>query len=218
VPNFRPLPTRLAGRIRYFQTTFETDSENAALNGRVRASGLAARNHKDNPFRKDRKRHFSENGIGPVVPEKWIGQEPRRGLAWKALAGGVLLAGILLAASLCRGQEGAGFQSPNMFEPRATPADSIFNLSILVFEITGLIFAVVFSLLVYAIVRFAPRREPLRTHRAVNLENYATTGETSRRPVILIVPVLLDTLRRLRLSVITCLTSSNRLVVTSAYR
>ena len=62
-----------------------------------------------------------------MVPEKWIGQEPRCGLAWKMLAGGVLLAGILLAASLCRGQEGAGFQSPNMFEPQSTPADSIFN-------------------------------------------------------------------------------------------
>jgi cytochrome c oxidase subunit II len=83
-----------------------------------------------------------------------VSQKPRRGLACKVLAGGILLAGILLAASLCRGAEGTGFQSPNMFEPRSTPADSIFHLSILVFEITGLIFAVVFSLLVYAVVRF----------------------------------------------------------------
>ena len=59
---------------------------------------------------------------------------------------------------LCPGQEGAGFKSLNMFEPRPTPADFIFNLSILVFEINGLICAVVFSLFVYAIVRFASRR------------------------------------------------------------
>jgi heme/copper-type cytochrome/quinol oxidase subunit 2 len=98
-----------------------------------------------------------------------VGQEPRRGLAWKALAGGVLLAGILPAASLCRGQEGTGFQSPNMFEPRSTPADSIFNLSILVFELTGLIFAVVFSFLVYAIVRFRKRA----TTTATNLGRFS---------------------------------------------
>jgi hypothetical protein len=44
-----------------------------------------------------------------------------------------------------------------MFEPRSTPADLIFNLYILVFEVTGLIFAVVFSLLVYAIAWYRKR-------------------------------------------------------------
>ncbi len=39
----------------------------------------------------------------------------------------------------------------------STPADSIFRLSIFVLEITGLIFTVVFSLLVYAIVKYRRR-------------------------------------------------------------
>jgi len=42
----------------------------------------------------------------------------------------------------------------NIFAPESTPAHSIFKLSIFVLTITGIIFVVVFSLLVYSLVRF----------------------------------------------------------------
>ncbi|MGB2627307.1 MAG: cytochrome c oxidase subunit II [Candidatus Acidiferrum sp.] len=45
-------------------------------------------------------------------------------------------------------------QTPDIFKPASTPADSIHRLSLFVLVITGLIFAVVFSLLVYAVAKF----------------------------------------------------------------
>ncbi len=47
---------------------------------------------------------------------------------------------------------------PNIFSPASTPADSIYHLSLFVLAICAGIFLTVFSLLVYAIVRF--RRRP----------------------------------------------------------
>jgi len=43
---------------------------------------------------------------------------------------------------------------PNIFRPASTPADEIHTISKFTLMITGLIFAVVFSLLVYVVVRF----------------------------------------------------------------
>ncbi len=65
----------------------------------------------------------------------------------------VLLAGGLLAATLCFGAPANPSQIPNIFKPQSTPADSIFRLSLLVLTITGLIFVIVFSLLVYVASR-----------------------------------------------------------------
>lgn len=45
-------------------------------------------------------------------------------------------------------------QVPDIFKPASTPADAIHRLSLFVLTITGLIFAVVFSLLVYSVVKF----------------------------------------------------------------
>ena len=47
---------------------------------------------------------------------------------------------------------------PSIFRPESTPAHSIYDLSIMVLAVTGLIFAVVFGLILYAIVRY--RRRP----------------------------------------------------------
>lgn len=49
-------------------------------------------------------------------------------------------------------------ESTNIFVPVSTPAQSIFDLSLFVLAITGCIFLVVASLLVYSIVRFRKRR------------------------------------------------------------
>jgi cytochrome c oxidase subunit 2 len=48
-------------------------------------------------------------------------------------------------------------QIPNIFDPASTPAHEIHRLSIFVLIVTGLIFVVVFSLLVYATTKFRHR-------------------------------------------------------------
>ena len=49
-------------------------------------------------------------------------------------------------------------QSTSIFDPASPPAESIRNLSVLVFAITGFIFVVVEGVLIYSIVRFRRRR------------------------------------------------------------
>lgn len=88
---------------------------------------------------------------------------------------GVLLAGVLLAATLCFGGPANPSQIPNIFKPQSTPADSIFRLSMLVLTITGAIFAVVFCLLVYAIAKYRRRgdddgREPPQVYGSNQVE------------------------------------------------
>src|SRR5215813_4865600 len=48
----------------------------------------------------------------------------------------------------------AVLQTPSIFSPASTPADSIHRLSLLVLAICSAIFLVVFSLLVYSVIRF----------------------------------------------------------------
>jgi len=83
--------------------------------------------------------------------------EQTRDLVSKATGVAVLLAGFMLAARLCLGAQVDSSQSPNIFKPESTPADSIFRLSLLVLAVTGLIFLVVFSLIVYSIVKYRRR-------------------------------------------------------------
>ena len=64
---------------------------------------------------------------------------------------------------------------PNIFKPESTPADSIHRLSVFVLVITCLIFLVVFSLLVYAVIRFRKRpsddnREPPQVYGSNQIE------------------------------------------------
>src|SRR5215510_7308580 len=70
----------------------------------------------------------------------------------------MLLAGVLFAAALCTASEPKANPVPSIFDPRSTPAESIRHLSFFVLTVTGLIFAVVFTLLAVAIVKF--RRKP----------------------------------------------------------
>jgi len=70
----------------------------------------------------------------------------------------------------------AQYLSPtNIFAPISTPADTIFGLSIFVLAVTGAIFLVVFSLLVYAAVKFRLRpgddsREPAQIYGSAQVE------------------------------------------------
>jgi cytochrome c oxidase subunit 2 len=83
--------------------------------------------------------------------------EKTRRLTRTAAGIAVLFLGGLLAATLCFGATRNPPPIPNIFKPESTPADSIFRLSLLVLAITAVIFVIVFSLLVYSVVKFRRR-------------------------------------------------------------
>jgi cytochrome c oxidase subunit 2 len=121
--------------------------------------------------------------------------EKTRALLSKTTGIVVLLAGFLLAARLCLGAPVDSSQTLNIFRPASTPADSIFHLSLLVLAVTGLIFLVVFSLIVYAMVKFRRRggedgREPPQVYGSNQVELAWTVI-----PVLIVVVLFLATAR-----------------------
>src|ERR1700722_19006099 len=110
----------------------------------------------------------------------------------------VLLVGFLLAARLCFGAPGGSSQTPNIFRPESTPADSIFHLSLLVVAIAGLIFLVVASLLVYCVVKYGrgngeEHREPPQVYGSDQVELAWTVI-----PVLIVLVLFLATARVIR--------------------
>lgn len=64
---------------------------------------------------------------------------------------------------------------PSIFSPASTPADSIYHLSLFVLAICGAIFLTVFTLLVYAVLKFRRRadddgREPPQIYGSNQME------------------------------------------------
>src|SRR5271154_3691382 len=121
--------------------------------------------------------------------------EQTRILISKAAGVVVLLAGFLLAVRLCFGAPVDSTKSPNIFKPESTPADSIFHLSLFVLAITGLIFLVVFSLIVYSIVKYRRRdggdhREPPQVYGSNQVEVAWTVI-----PVLIVLVLFLATAR-----------------------
>jgi cytochrome c oxidase subunit 2 len=90
----------------------------------------------------------------------------------------------------------APFLSPtNIFAPVSTPAQSIFDLSLFVLEVTAAVFVVVFSLLTYAALKFRKRkatdgREPTQVYGSSQLELAWTVI-----PVLIVVTLFLATAR-----------------------
>ena len=83
----------------------------------------------------------------------------------------------------------------NIFAPESTPAKSIFDLSIFVLAITGIIFAVVFILLVYSVVKFRATaanddREPAQVYGSTQIELAWTII-----PILIVVVLFLATAR-----------------------
>ena len=76
----------------------------------------------------------------------------------------------LLASCLA---QSAPVSPTNIFAPASTPADSIFHLSRLVLGITAGIFIIVFSLLVYVVVRF-------RSHESIQVREPAQVYGSNR--------------------------------------
>lgn len=83
----------------------------------------------------------------------------------------------------------------NIFSPQSTPARSIVHLSTFVLTITGIIFVVVFTLLVYAIVKFRAKSasgnsEPAQVYGSTQIELAWTII-----PVLIVVVLFLATAR-----------------------
>jgi len=104
-----------------------------------------------------------------------------------------LLSTAAMAASAGLIDSSAGI--PNIFAPESTPARAIFGLSIFVLVITAIIFVVVFTLLVYSIVKFRGSsadagREPAQVYGSTQIELAWTII-----PVLIVVVLFLATAR-----------------------
>jgi cytochrome c oxidase subunit 2 len=98
---------------------------------------------------------------------------------------GKLIVGLFVAAAVALATPSRSHFSPtNIFDPLSTPAQSIFDLSLFVLEVMAAIFAVVFSLLVYAIVKF--RRKPTQ-----GMEPTQVFGSSQLELAWTVIPVLI---------------------------
>jgi cytochrome c oxidase subunit 2 len=113
----------------------------------------------------------------------------------RVLAQAILL--FLCTAMTLSAGEPKSTSSPgtNIFAPASTPAKSIADLSIFVLVVTGIIFAVVFALLVYSVVKFRGRgmdggREPAQVYGSTQIEVAWTII-----PILIVVVLFLATAR-----------------------
>jgi len=91
--------------------------------------------------------------------------------------------------------KGSSSHGTNIFAPASTPARSIADLSVFVLVITGIIFVVVFALLVYSVVKFRGRamdagREPAQVYGSTQIELAWTII-----PILIVVVLFLATAR-----------------------
>src|SRR5262249_35229385 len=92
-------------------------------------------------------------------------------IARKTLSLSTLALGVTFTATA----EASSSNISSIFSPQSTPAKSIFDLSVFVLIITGIIFAVVFTLLVYSITKFRAKpdnasREPAQVYGSTQIE------------------------------------------------
>lgn len=97
-------------------------------------------------------------------------------------------------ATAAAAEPGSGGLS-NIFAPETTPAKSIFDLSMFVLSITGIIFVVVFTLLVYSVTKFRRTaenagREPAQVYGSTQIELAWTII-----PILIVVVLFLATAR-----------------------
>jgi cytochrome c oxidase subunit 2 len=102
---------------------------------------------------------------------------------------------VLVPLALSAADKSDASLTTSIFAPESTPAHSIMRLSVLVLAITGTIFVVVFSLIVYAIVRFRRRpeddgKEPAQVYGSNPVEMAWTVV-----PIIIVVVLTLTTAR-----------------------
>jgi len=102
---------------------------------------------------------------------------------------------LWLAAVTAAAQEASPVSTTNIFAPASTPARTIFGLSVFVLILTAVIFCVVFSLLVYSIVKFRGRtadaaREPAQVYGSTQIELAWTVI-----PVLIVIVLFMATAR-----------------------
>ena len=86
------------------------------------------------------------------------------------------------------------FSPTNIFAPASTPAHSIFGLSLFVLAVTGAIFAIVFSLLVYAVAKFRRGNDDGREPPQVYGSNQVELAWTVI-PILIVVALFMATAR-----------------------
>jgi cytochrome c oxidase subunit II len=105
---------------------------------------------------------------------------------------------LLFWSGMAVGASAPGGLSPhgtNIFAPASTPAKSIVNLSVFVLVTTGIIFVVVFALILYTIIKFRARtmdagREPAQVYGSTQIELAWTII-----PILIVVVLFLATAR-----------------------
>src|SRR5580692_5907496 len=113
----------------------------------------------------------------------------------RLLAQGILLLFWSAMAVWASEPKGPSPHGTNVFSPASTPAKSIADLSLFVFVITGIIFVVVFGLLLYCVVKFRGRamdagREPAQVYGSTQIELAWTII-----PILIVVVLFLATAR-----------------------
>jgi len=106
-----------------------------------------------------------------------------------------VLLSVIWQASAVVGAVPPALSPTNIFASESTPAKSIAHLSVFVFVITGIIFVVVFTLLVYSIIKFRGRagdagREPAQVYGSTQIELAWTII-----PILIVVVLFLATAR-----------------------
>ena len=126
--------------------------------------------------------------------------KPSQNGNWRAVvarAAGILLilSGALLAAGLCAASPQTEHRVSSIFDPRSTPADSVYRVAFFVNAICAVIFTVVFSLLIYAVVKFRESpagagREPAQVYGSTQIELAWTII-----PVLIVIVLILASAR-----------------------
>ena len=106
-----------------------------------------------------------------------------------------VLLSVIWQVSAVVGATPPALSPTNIFAPASTPAKSIAHLSVFVLVITGIIFAVVFTLLVYSVIKFRGRavdagREPAQVYGSTQIELAWTII-----PILIVVVLFLATAR-----------------------
>jgi cytochrome c oxidase subunit II len=106
-----------------------------------------------------------------------------------------VLLSVLWQASAVVGATAPALSPTNIYAPASTPAKSIVQLSVFVLVITGIIFLVVFTLLVYCVIKFRGRagdagHEPAQVYGSTQIELAWTII-----PILIVVVLFLATAR-----------------------
>jgi len=111
-------------------------------------------------------------------------------------AGGLPIFALLFGSVAAAASTGSArsLSPTNIFAPASTPTHSIFRLSLFVLAVTAAIFAVVFSLLVYVVVKFGQKADDDREPPQVYGSNQVELAWTVI-PILVVVALFMATVR-----------------------